>query len=74
MNRRVLLPLPTLSDLKLGAGKRLGRFCLFCGETLPGKVTKPRLKCKKPQCAREYDKAYKRDYSQEVFQTPHRPE
>lgn len=72
MNRKVLLPLPTLSDLKLGAGKRLGRFCLFCGVDLPHKVTKPRLKCKKRQCAREHDKAYKRDYQQDVFQTPHR--
>lgn len=69
-NKQVHLPKPGLSDLKLGAGKRLGRFCLFCGALFPPPKTKPRLQCGAKQCRNAYSNAKAIDYRKDVFQTP----
>lgn len=66
-----LLLVTGLSELKEGAGPRLGRHCLFCFDSFPVNAYKGvRVCCTKPSCRAQYKLAAKRDAANDVWQIP----
>lgn len=67
----LLLRSPGLSELKAGAGGRLGKACLFCFDAFTESAYRgTRVCCRKPQCRLAYRAAAKRDAQRGVWQIP----
>lgn len=67
-NSKARMPPIGLSDLKAGAGKRLGRFCLFCYTDFAAHKGKRRYVCGEHECLNAYRAAVKVDTKNDVYQ------